>query len=571
MSRHITILAIAGALTALQSAMDVSFAADNEPDPPRPRRTAESPLEGRRIVPGGDAAPRTPPPGRYPWEMWIPRPEDIQRLLDPDHVGPGFEGQEYEEGAIDAPPPPPPVPSQAQLTVMSDEQLRHLIRKSAAKLDEDLDGFRTGATWKKYLDLKTLTSAMAGKKQATLDDNVLAQLKEAGDRFEETSRQKKFGQINSLPSFRTLHAALREHALDDGERGRKQAALGAKALKQSLQRLNTGKGWDAYLQLQKMQEITAVKKGSLDDKSRKEATEILKRLKEVQGKKAYASVAKQPGFQLALKGMSAYVAHDRAVDQSAEGKKASLGEDADQIMKLKKPSVGKGPDQVMQLEKPSTGKDAGQIMQLKKPSFGKDADQVMQLKELSPEDTAALKEIVQQIKASKQQQAKERWKQLVQKTVDRGGDAQEVQSLIKAVLRDASADTRQDLAGHEGKSAHFRQLQKELRQHLAELRSIAQELDASSRVTVETVGKVSPYRPGRKPYIIWKRQTFNADELRDQIEVIEAMLKKVDGQARMADIDLENTLQKQQQQTQAMANTMKMLHDTAQSVIRKID
>jgi hypothetical protein len=38
----------------------------------------------------------------------------------------------------------------------------------------------------------------------------------------------------------------------------------------------------------------------------------------------------------------------------------------------------------------------------------------------------------------------------------------------------------------------------------------------------------------------------------------------------MANIDLQNALQKQQQTMQTMSNVSKMLHDTAMAVIRKI-
>ena len=51
---------------------------------------------------------------------------------------------------------------------------------------------------------------------------------------------------------------------------------------------------------------------------------------------------------------------------------------------------------------------------------------------------------------------------------------------------------------------------------------------------------------------------------------LEKKLQSVGDEAQLANIDLQNILQKQQQTMQMMANVSKMLHDTAMAVIRKI-
>jgi hypothetical protein len=50
----------------------------------------------------------------------------------------------------------------------------------------------------------------------------------------------------------------------------------------------------------------------------------------------------------------------------------------------------------------------------------------------------------------------------------------------------------------------------------------------------------------------------------------EAALNAVGDDAQLANVDLQNILQKQQQTLQMMSNISKMLYDTAQSVIRKM-
>ncbi len=47
-------------------------------------------------------------------------------------------------------------------------------------------------------------------------------------------------------------------------------------------------------------------------------------------------------------------------------------------------------------------------------------------------------------------------------------------------------------------------------------------------------------------------------------------LNQLGDDAQLANVDLQNVLQKQQQTLQMMSNISKMLYDSAQSVIRKI-
>ena len=54
------------------------------------------------------------------------------------------------------------------------------------------------------------------------------------------------------------------------------------------------------------------------------------------------------------------------------------------------------------------------------------------------------------------------------------------------------------------------------------------------------------------------------------VATLEAALTSLGGDAQLANIDLQNQLQKQQQTLQTMSNVSKMLHDTAMAIIRKI-
>ncbi len=58
--------------------------------------------------------------------------------------------------------------------------------------------------------------------------------------------------------------------------------------------------------------------------------------------------------------------------------------------------------------------------------------------------------------------------------------------------------------------------------------------------------------------------------LERQTEVIQQTLETVGDDAQLANVDLQNMLQKQQQTPQLMSNISKMLHDTAMAIIRKV-
>lgn len=58
--------------------------------------------------------------------------------------------------------------------------------------------------------------------------------------------------------------------------------------------------------------------------------------------------------------------------------------------------------------------------------------------------------------------------------------------------------------------------------------------------------------------------------MRAEVERWEANLNAIGDDAQLANVDLQNILQRQQQTLQMMSNISKMLYDTAQSVIRKM-
>jgi hypothetical protein len=66
------------------------------------------------------------------------------------------------------------------------------------------------------------------------------------------------------------------------------------------------------------------------------------------------------------------------------------------------------------------------------------------------------------------------------------------------------------------------------------------------------------------------KESSKAAELARLLECALVTLDAVGDDAQLANADLQNVLQKQQQTLQTMSNISKQLYDTAQSVIRKI-
>ncbi len=58
--------------------------------------------------------------------------------------------------------------------------------------------------------------------------------------------------------------------------------------------------------------------------------------------------------------------------------------------------------------------------------------------------------------------------------------------------------------------------------------------------------------------------------LEQDLNALETKLRTVGDDSQLANIDLQNILQKQQQTLISMSNISKLLHDTAMSIIRKI-
>ena len=168
----------------------------------------------------------------------------------------------------------------------------------------------------------------------------------------------------------------------------------------------------------------------------------------------------------------------------------------------------------------------------------------------------------------------------------------DVNALVQAVLRQAYLDANEDLRAYAEKVREFNKRKKAIRGYLSALRkfkanvlSVARERGVDlcranendravlirvfeEYATSHDVGELE-YElcvPNRVPSLA----VHNLDLLESEIAHWEERLNSVGDDAQLANVDLQNMLQKQQQTLQMMSNISKMLYDTSMAVIRKI-
>lgn len=169
-----------------------------------------------------------------------------------------------------------------------------------------------------------------------------------------------------------------------------------------------------------------------------------------------------------------------------------------------------------------------------------------------------------------------RWAEFVGKQAVNGGI--DVNALVQHVLRDSYLESTQDLYFYASKVKFFNELKKSIREELTNAREAlssqagGEETDPLSyekkAFSTDYTGTGESGQPEIKTSS--DGTTTTKKELETYIENLEEQLNSVGDDAQLANVDLQNMLQKQQQTMQMMSNISKMLHDTAMAVIRKI-
>ena len=171
-------------------------------------------------------------------------------------------------------------------------------------------------------------------------------------------------------------------------------------------------------------------------------------------------------------------------------------------------------------------------------------------------------------------------------------DAIDPVALVQSVLRESYLQSMEDLKDYANKVKHFNQQKKAIREYLKALRCVRSQLLAEARERGLDITRPSgddakqlsrllqrhahAFEVGPVEFEIGLSSRAPADKvdsldaISDEIERWEEKLNSIGDDAQLANVDLQNALQKQQQVLQMMSNISKMLHDTAMSIIRKM-
>ncbi len=176
------------------------------------------------------------------------------------------------------------------------------------------------------------------------------------------------------------------------------------------------------------------------------------------------------------------------------------------------------------------------------------------------------------------------------------GNAMDVNALVQFVLREAYMENTKDLHFYAQKVRFYNDLKKLVREELTKAREMLStkagmnDTDSEGNSTpVRWKGDYTNSHNGGGPITFPTEPQYdenggmvphdpiamegiadNKEGLQTYIKNLEEHLNSIGDDAQLANVDLQNMLQKQQQTLQMMSNIAKMLHDTAMAIIRKM-
>lgn len=277
------------------------------------------PRQGQAPAAGRQQTPRNFPPG--------PTAEDILKLLFPPDTQPDeiVRHPEYWPRPADAAVMSPyrlQVPSAEDVMQMTTHEQRALLRKSLARLDEELDGLSTGASWKTFLQTGALGSALWCQSESDPEPNSITRdlLKSIAERFDQVKAQPKYATISKLLGFQAAHAVLPEYATGKIEKGQRSLRKDIATLVNSLSQMETGPGWKQHLRVDDIERLASqTEELGLADADILRA--IAERFAEVEKNSKYQSIAATVGFASSRVAMQHLAESVKRQEESQSGKK----------------------------------------------------------------------------------------------------------------------------------------------------------------------------------------------------------------------------------------------------------
>jgi len=160
---------------------------------------------------------------------------------------------------------------------------------------------------------------------------------------------------------------------------------------------------------------------------------------------------------------------------------------------------------------------------------------------LNTNQKRTMQSVIQLLKGKNAPAAQRQWNSLIRSFKDSSTPI-DINDLIQYVLRQSYMEANRDLQFYAAKVRHMNEQKQALRDYLQSLRQMQNGM--SGRAALE--------------------------DLKNAIDAAEEKLNSIGDDAQLANIDLQNALQKQQQLIQILSNMSKALHDTAMAIIRNI-
>ncbi len=190
-------------------------------------------------------------------------------------------------------------------------------------------------------------------------------------------------------------------------------------------------------------------------------------------------------------------------------------------------------------------------------------------------EQAELRQVSESLRKGDLGGAQEKWMRAVTHAVERDKKHKEwinLESFSDHVLHQAYLAPDEGLSRAAEKVRFYDEQDRALTAQRADLGRARQNLGATSTstVTVNRIALSDNFETNRDAVEDAGTERISREELDEAIEKAEEQLRQIGEDAQLANVDLQNALQKQQQTLQTMSNVSKMLHDTAMATIRKI-
>jgi hypothetical protein len=164
--------------------------------------------------------------------------------------------------------------------------------------------------------------------------------------------------------------------------------------------------------------------------------------------------------------------------------------------------------------------------------------------------------------------AQQQWHSLIRKTGVQ--PAMDVNALVKWVMRDSYLQASSELQSYADKLKYFLEQKKTLRGEIRRVREHIQKFSSEGKMQSSPVVFVPDDRLSKAGLVPPGKPIATKASLAAYLEKLEKSLASTSDDEQLADVDLQNVLQKQQQTLQMLSNISKSLHDTAMATIRKI-